>query len=128
MSPETYVGYQELQYLAQPVTRTAGRTTSSAPSLPLGGLGLRGRGPTRRGGDGRRRTPSSSSASRPTTSTWCMGGSGHGRGLVDGTHDQTVAVSGVPRLYTLFQSGHRPTGDLPLTLSPGVQAYDFTFG
>jgi hypothetical protein len=34
----------------------------------------------------------------------------------------------VPRLYTLFQAGSDTTGNLLLQASPGVQAYDFTFG
>ena len=40
----------------------------------------------------------------------------------------TVHVSGVPRLYTLFSGKPLRSGNLILTFSPGVQAYDFTFG
>ena len=47
---------------------------------------------------------------------------------VNGQHTQTIAVSGVPRLYTLYQAGSTKTGTLLLHPSPGVQAYDFTFG
>jgi len=39
-----------------------------------------------------------------------------------------VAVAGPPKLYTLLsQPGDRRV-TLGLTVSPGVQAYDFTFG
>jgi hypothetical protein len=37
-------------------------------------------------------------------------------------------VNGVPRLYTLFSGNALRTGQLNLRVSPGVQAYDFTFG
>jgi hypothetical protein len=37
-------------------------------------------------------------------------------------------VGGVPRLYTLFSENALENGQLDLTFSPGVQAYDFTFG
>jgi hypothetical protein len=55
-----------------------------------------------------------------------------GRGTVgvsyNGRHLTTVAVGGVPKLYTLLSSGALQTGQLTLTMSPGVEAYDFTFG
>jgi len=41
---------------------------------------------------------------------------------------KTVDVDGVPRLYTLYQAGFAQPGRLMLNASPGVQAYDFTFG
>jgi hypothetical protein len=34
----------------------------------------------------------------------------------------------VPGLYTLYQASATSTGTLLLNVSPGVQAYDFTFG
>ena len=34
----------------------------------------------------------------------------------------------MPRLYTLYQAASAATGKLLLHASPGVQAYDFTFG
>jgi cytochrome c biogenesis protein CcdA/thiol-disulfide isomerase/thioredoxin len=40
---------------------------------------------------------------------------------------RTVAVAGAPSLYTLYDQGARD-GVLRLALSPGVQAYAFTFG
>ncbi|HEY5438593.1 MAG TPA: cytochrome c biogenesis protein CcdA [Acidimicrobiales bacterium] len=46
----------------------------------------------------------------------------------DGTPPTTIDVSGVPRLYTLLNSSQTSTGTMVLKLSPGVQAYDFTFG
>ncbi len=39
-----------------------------------------------------------------------------------------VAVSGIPQLYTLFSSAGLSSGQFTLSVAPGVQAYDFTFG
>jgi hypothetical protein len=41
-----------------------------------------------------------------------------------------LIVAGVPRLYTLYQAqaGSAASGKLVLHASPGVEAYDFTFG
>jgi hypothetical protein len=57
-----------------------------------------------------------------------MGGSGTVDVSVDGTHTETVNVTGVPKLYTLVRSSASTTRTLKLTFSPGVEAYDFTFG
>ena len=61
-----------------------------------------------------------------------LGGTGTINVSVNGKPTKTVTVSGVPRLYQLVGS---PTGTagteqglLSLAVSPGVQAYDFTFG
>jgi hypothetical protein len=47
---------------------------------------------------------------------------------VDGRHAHTIHVAGVPRLYTLYDAGRQASGKLLLRVSPGIQAYDFTFG
>jgi cytochrome c biogenesis protein CcdA/thiol-disulfide isomerase/thioredoxin len=57
-----------------------------------------------------------------------MGGTGTVAVTFDGRPLQTVHVTGVPRLYTLFSENALESGLLGLTFSPGVQAYDFTFG
>ena len=57
-----------------------------------------------------------------------MGGSGTVDVSINGHHTQTFTVSGIPRLYTLYQTGPPQLGHLQLQVSPGVQAYDFTFG
>ena len=57
-----------------------------------------------------------------------MGGTGTVAVSFDGRHLQTLNVGGVPRLYTLFSENALENGQLDLTFSPGVQAYDFTFG
>jgi cytochrome c biogenesis protein CcdA/thiol-disulfide isomerase/thioredoxin len=46
----------------------------------------------------------------------------------NGRHLTTVPISGIPKLYTLFSGSVLQTGELTLTVSPGVEAFDFTFG
>lgn len=57
-----------------------------------------------------------------------LGGQGTVSVSVDGVHARTVDVSGVPDLYTMVSSSSFHTGVLTLQLSPGLEAYDFTFG
>jgi cytochrome c biogenesis protein CcdA/thiol-disulfide isomerase/thioredoxin len=56
-----------------------------------------------------------------------LGGTGTLQVSVNGKHTKTVTVSGIPRLYTLVHGTYQ-TGTLTLAASPGIQAYDFTFG
>ena len=55
-----------------------------------------------------------------------------GQGTVDvdynGKHLSTVDVGGIPKLYTMFSGNSLQTGLLTLSMSPGLEAYDFTFG
>jgi cytochrome c biogenesis protein CcdA/thiol-disulfide isomerase/thioredoxin len=46
----------------------------------------------------------------------------------NGTPPTIIHVSGVPRLYTLFHAKSSSTGTMRMTFTPGVQAFDFTFG
>jgi cytochrome c biogenesis protein CcdA/thiol-disulfide isomerase/thioredoxin len=58
-----------------------------------------------------------------------MGGSGTVQvSEGNGTPPVTIHVEGIPRLYTLLHSKSFATGTLVMKVSPGVQAYDFTFG
>jgi hypothetical protein len=56
-----------------------------------------------------------------------LGGTGTVKATV-GSHTETIDVSGIPRLYTLVSSPTYQSATLVLSLSPGVDAYDFTFG
>ena len=55
---------------------------------------------------------------------------GHGHGQGDGglAHPDHRPCSGIPRLYTLVSSPDVESATLVLNFSPGVDAYDFTFG
>ena len=57
-----------------------------------------------------------------------LGGSGTMTVSVGGRHTKTVSVSGIPRLYTLVQSPTFESATVVLGFTPGVEAYDFTFG
>jgi len=57
-----------------------------------------------------------------------MGGQGTVNVALGGRHLTTVHVHGIPRLYKLLVGTPLQTGQLTLAFSPGVQAYDFTFG
>jgi cytochrome c biogenesis protein CcdA/thiol-disulfide isomerase/thioredoxin len=57
-----------------------------------------------------------------------MSGQGNVGVSYNGKHLATVPISGIPKLYTLFSGNVLQTGELTLTVSPGVEAYDFTFG
>ena len=57
-----------------------------------------------------------------------MSGSGTVTVAVNGATTSTIAVSGVPKLYTLVKGNSDVPGILTLSATPGVQAYDFTFG
>ena len=56
-----------------------------------------------------------------------LGGTGTIKATV-GSHTQTIDVSGIPRLYTLVASPNPESATLVLSASPGIDAYDFTFG
>jgi hypothetical protein len=56
-----------------------------------------------------------------------LGGTGTVTATV-GSHSETFHVSGIPRLYTLVSSSTLESATLVLNVSPGVDAYDFTFG
>jgi len=57
-----------------------------------------------------------------------MGGQGTVSVALGGRRVATLTVQGIPRLYKLLVGTQLQTGQLALAFSPGVQAYDFTFG
>jgi cytochrome c biogenesis protein CcdA/thiol-disulfide isomerase/thioredoxin len=130
MSPETYVGYDRAQYL-DPSSDVVPNTPSVyhfPPSLPLGALGLSGTW-----------TDNAEEATAGPGAKMelgflardvylVIGGSGTLSVSENGHHLQTITVGGIPRLYTLYQAYSQTSGVLQLQASPGVQAYDFTFG
>jgi thiol-disulfide isomerase/thioredoxin len=56
-----------------------------------------------------------------------VGGTGTVTATVDGMTTR-YAVSGAPDIYTVVHSASPQTGTVTLTLSPGLNAYSFTFG
>jgi cytochrome c biogenesis protein CcdA/thiol-disulfide isomerase/thioredoxin len=57
-----------------------------------------------------------------------LGGQGTVTVSVGGKVTKTVTVSGIPNLYTLLSGPQSTSGLMTLSFSPGVQAFDFTFG
>jgi cytochrome c biogenesis protein CcdA/thiol-disulfide isomerase/thioredoxin len=130
LSPETYVGYQQLQYL-DPLSAVAEDSPAHyqfPATLPPGYMGLSGtwtiHAEEATAGGGAQLELSFLAKDVYLV----MGGSGTVDVSINGHHTQTIAVSGIPRLYTLDQTGPTQLGHLQLQVSPGVQAYDFTFG
>jgi cytochrome c biogenesis protein CcdA/thiol-disulfide isomerase/thioredoxin len=129
LSPETYVGYDELQYLDPPeVARDTPAVYHFPASLPLGALGLAGTWT-----DHAEEATAGSGAELELGFLaqdvyLVLGGTGTLEVSINGHHTQTIDVGGIPRLYTLYQAGSATTGKLLLQASPGVEAYDFTFG
>jgi len=130
LSPETYVGYDRLQYLvpSSAVAQNRPAAYHFPASLPLGGLGVSGTWTFRAqeataGSDARLEL-----GFLAQDVYLVLGGSGTIDVSINGQHTQTIQVTGIPRLYTLYQAASENTGTLQLQVSPGVQAYDFTFG
>jgi cytochrome c biogenesis protein CcdA/thiol-disulfide isomerase/thioredoxin len=129
-NPETYVGYEEEQYLDSPTepVRDSPAVYRFPTPLPLGALGWSGTWT-----DHAQEATAGPGAKmelgfEDDDVYLVLGGAGTVDVSIDGKHTQTVAVSGPPRLYTLFHAATSTTGTLELTASPGIQAYDFTFG
>jgi thiol-disulfide isomerase/thioredoxin len=128
-SPESYVGYQEAQYeVGTPIVHNKAAVYRAPTTVPLYNFAFNGTWT-----DGSQEATAGSDASidlhfGADDVYLVMGGSG----TVDVTFNNrplsTVTVGGVPRLYTLFSGTSLQTGQLELHFSPGVQAYDFTFG
>ncbi len=130
VNPETYVGYQRLQYLVpnDNVARDTPALYQFPSSLPLGGLGLSGIWT-----DHAEEATAGSAAEmelgyQASDIYLVIGGRGTIQVVVNGVVTKTVTVAGIPKLYTLLSGSKLTTGVLLLKFSPGVQAYDFTFG
>jgi cytochrome c biogenesis protein CcdA/thiol-disulfide isomerase/thioredoxin len=129
MNPETYIGYDRLQYLVPGhVVRNAPAVYHFPASLPLGGLALSGTWTDHEQEATAGRGAGLELGFLAHDVYLVLGGTGTLNVFIDGHHTQTINVHGVPRLYTLFRSGASTTGRLRLQASPGIQAYDFTFG
>ncbi len=130
MNPETYVGYGRLQYLTagENVTPDKPAEYQLPSSLELGAFGLSGTW-----------TVHSEEATAGSDAAIALGfeakdvylvmsGTGTVNVSINGKTTEKVTLSGIPKLYTLFQSAKSSQGLMILTFSPGLQAYDFTFG
>jgi cytochrome c biogenesis protein CcdA/thiol-disulfide isomerase/thioredoxin len=128
ITPESYVGYQRLSNeVGTPVGQDKSIVYHPPSSIPSNSLAFGGTW-----------TVHSEEATAGSGATLAVGFSANyvylvmsGQGTVgvafNGRHLSTVQVDG-PKLYTLLSSPALQSGVLTLTVSPGVEAYDFTFG
>jgi cytochrome c biogenesis protein CcdA/thiol-disulfide isomerase/thioredoxin len=130
ISPETYVGYDRLQYLLPDdnVAHDTPAVYQFPSSLPAGGLGLSGTWT-----DHAQEATAGANAQlelgfQADDVYLVLGGTGTLDVSINGMHTRTIDVSGVPKLYTLFHAGSLTDATLLFKASPGIQAYDFTFG
>jgi cytochrome c biogenesis protein CcdA/thiol-disulfide isomerase/thioredoxin len=131
MNPESYVGYQRVQYLentAEP-RENVPETFTYPKSLSLGYFALSGVW-NDHAQEATAVSKSGLEISYEARDVYLvMGGSGTVTiSTGSGQSPEVIHVGGVPRLYTLFHSMSTSVGTLVMTFSPGVEAYDFTFG
>jgi cytochrome c biogenesis protein CcdA/thiol-disulfide isomerase/thioredoxin len=128
-TPESYVGYEEAQHEAgTPLVHDKAADYHAPSTVPTNSFALNGTW-----------TDHSQEATAGSGATLglhfvaddvylVMGGTGTVDVSFNGRPLHSVEVGGVPKLYTLFSGSALQTGNLSLSFSPGVQAYDFTFG
>ena len=129
ITPESYIGYEESQDVAGTALVHDKPLVYKAPSpLPINTFALNGTW-TDHKQEATAGPDAQISLQFVANDVYLVIG---GTGTVDvsfnGRHLSRIKVSGVPRLYTLFSGQTLQTGQLDLRVSPGVQAYDFTFG
>jgi thiol-disulfide isomerase/thioredoxin len=129
MTPESYVGYQRLQNeVGTSVIPDKAIVYHPPSSIPSNSLAFGGTW-----------TVHSEEATAGPDATLglqftandvylVMSGQGTVGVTLNGRPLTTLQVGGVPKLYTLFSSPSTTSGVLTLKVSPGVEAYDFTFG
>ncbi len=129
-TPESYLGYQHGTPNLAGQTVVEGRMTNypAPPTVPADEYAY--------GGNWSIGSEASTAGSGATLSLQyqashvylVLGGAGTVGVSVDGRPTQTVTVIGEPKLYQLVGSSRSQQALLLLSVSPGVQAYDFTFG
>jgi len=128
-NPETYLGYSRLQYLVGATPVMDAPAVYKFPSFitpeeyALSGSWTIGSEEATAGADARLELDFEAH-----DVYLVLGGSGTVAVSLNGKAVTTVDVSGIPGLYTLVSGSSESSGVLLLTVSPGVEAYDFTFG
>ena len=129
LTPESYVGYERLNNeVGTPVVQDKAAVYHPPSSIPSNSLAF--------GGTWTVHNEEATAGSDATLGLNFTADDAYlvmsGTGTVDvsynGRHLTTVSVGGIPKLYTLFSGTVLQTGVLTLAVSPGVEAYDFTFG
>jgi cytochrome c biogenesis protein CcdA/thiol-disulfide isomerase/thioredoxin len=129
ITPESYVGYERLNNEVGTSVQNDKTINYSAPSsIPANSLAFSGTWTVHS-----QEATAGSNADLDlnfTADDVYLVLSGQGTVNVDynGKHLSTVDVGGIPKLYTMFSGNSLQTGLLTLGMSPGLEAYDFTFG
>jgi len=129
LTPESYLGYERLNnQVGSPVVPDKAIAYHAASSIPANDLAFGGTWTVHN--EGATAGDKATLSLHFTADDVYLVMSGHGDVDVsdNGRHLTTVHVGGVPTLYTLLSGTELQTGLLKLTVSPGVEAYDFTFG
>ena len=128
-NPETYLGYSRLQYLVgAPPAEDVPAAYAFPGNINFGEYALSGTwtiGSEESTADADARLELDVQAK---DAYLVLGGSGTVGVTLNGQALQTIDVTGFPRLYTLVAGQSEESGLLLLTVSPGIEAYDFTFG
>ena len=129
ISPETYLGTERSQYLDGQTMVNGARASFTLPthvatgSYALGGVWTPS--PQRiHAGPGAQLTLQFSAHHVYLV----LGGEGTVTETLNGQPYKTVHVHGIPALYTLVSAPTVTSGVLGLSFTPGLDAYDFTFG
>ena len=128
-TPESYVGYEEEQYdVGTTIVHNKAIVYHAPTTVPLDNYAFDGTW-TDRSQEATSGAHASIDLHFVANDVYLvMGGTGSVSVSFNGRHLTTVEVGGTPRLYTLYSGDALQTGQLDLAFSPGVQAYDFTFG
>ena len=125
---ESYLGYARLNNAVNAITQDAMTRYQLPGQMPLDALGLGGRWDVH----AEEATAGTKAVLRLSFVAHdvylVLGGHGTVRASIAGQPATTITVSGFPDLYTMVASRSLTTAVLTLHVSPGVRAYDFTFG
>jgi cytochrome c biogenesis protein CcdA/thiol-disulfide isomerase/thioredoxin len=128
-TPESYLGYERLaRYVGSPIVHNQPATYTFASTLPADHLSYSGRWTVQ----GEDIAAGSNAALRINVDAsdvyLVLSGTGTVTGTLNGKPLAAQHVAGVPTLYSILTSNTTQHGVLQLAFSPGVKAYDFTFG
>jgi len=129
LTPESYLGYDHLQNFAgTSITPDQATLYRFPPSLPADTLAFSGTWTLRAEEATAGPAARVELAFQASHVYLVLGGTGTVGVSIGSAPPQVVEVSGIPRLYTLVQAPRLESATLVLSFSPGVEAYDFTFG
>lgn len=129
ISPETYLGAERSQYLdgAEPV-ENENAVYHFPASIPLPSYALSGRWLTESQQIVAKGNSQLTLNFEANDVYLVLNGKGTIRVSLNNKYVKTVDVSGYARLYTMLKQNTDSSGLLNLKFSPGLEAYDFTFG